>query len=179
MPPAEKAFPVRLTLLFIVLLFVAVILYARHVTDSRLAEQISQTEPTRYTTYVYQINLEYPSDWQPTPGYNYDHYDGPEGYFGLSVAAATTSIDMLARSQTSGKIYGSRPVISTMTISGEPARLIMPSSDQDSSYDGQAELIVEYVKPVVISNAQYKYLLVTADKNHIQAIANSISFLHY
>ncbi len=175
----ERTLPIHLALLFIVLLFGAVILYARHVNNTRADHQTVTVLPTRFTTYVYGVNLEYPSEWQPTPGYNYDHYNGVDGFFGLSAAGdADTTLDQLVKNDTTHvlKPYGSKPITEALVIDKQPAVLIMPSSDQGADQKKQAELIVKYPRPVTISGKLYYYLILWADTDHIHDIARSIKF---
>jgi hypothetical protein len=175
----ERSLPIHLALIFIVLLFGAVILYAKHVNEARLANPTS-VQPTKLTTYVYGINLEYPADWQPTPGYNYDHYSGSDGYFALAGAGDDkTLIDSLVRGEVSrdGNQFGISADITNLTIGGQPARLIMPSIDQPASMKHKAELIVKFPKAMTIDRALAYYLVLTADSAHIKDIANSITFI--
>lgn len=172
---------IRVVLLGIILLFVSAVIYAEHVTTARnQAAQNRIDQPTKYTNYVYHISLNYPADWQPTSGYNYDHYNGPAGFFGISaVGTATTSLDILVKNDTNHvlKPYGSVPSIDKVLISGQEARLITPSLDQDKNLKMQAELIVKYPKAVTINGQVYNYFVLWADQAHIGAIANSLAFL--
>ncbi|MBX4189277.1 peptidase M56 [Candidatus Parcubacteria bacterium] len=176
----ERTLPIHLALLFIVLLFVGVIVYARHVTNTRADNPVVKVSPTKFTTYVYKVSLEYPADWQPTPGYNYDHYNGETGFFGLSAAGdAKTTLDSLAKSDAEHVLrpYGSSPKVETLTVDGEPARIILPSLDQDPEEHRQAELIVKYPKPVEISSTVYHYFILWADEDHIRNIVKTLKFI--
>jgi hypothetical protein len=176
----ERTLPVHLALLFIVLLFTGVILYAKHVTDSRAENPVISSSPTKLSTYVYGVNLEYPPGWQATPGYNYDHYSGPDGFFVLTgVGDADTLIDTIVRDDVSagGNPYGISATITSITVDGEPARLILPSIDQPASMKHQAELIVKFPSPRTIDHGIYYYLAITADSSHIKDLTASLTFI--
>lgn len=169
----------HLALVFIVLIFGAAFLYARHVNNTRANSQ-NFIGPTKFTTYVYGVNLEYPADWQPTPGYNYDRYNGESGFFGLSATGDDKStIETLTRNEVEHKLrpYGLSPKTEALTIAGEPAMLILPSIDQDPAMKHQAELIVKYPKPVTVGSQVYYYFVLWADTDHIRDMAKSLSFL--
>lgn len=176
----ERSLPIHLALLFIVLLFTGVILYAKHVTDARASNPVGSISPTKLSTYVYGVNLEYPPNWQPTPGYNFDHYSGADGFFALAGAGdGNVLIDTLVRDDisASGNPYGISATVTKLTIDGEPARLIMPSADQSPSYKHQAELIVKFPKAMTINQVLTYYLVLTADASHIKDIATSLTFI--
>jgi hypothetical protein len=177
--PEKKDTSVRLILFFILVLFTGVILYAHHIVTSRQVS--SPVSPvTKYSNYVYKINLEYPSDWQATAGYNYDHYDGTTGFFSLSATGdvKTTLDDLVKRDLASpSQEYGSNPSVIDITVDGQEARLITPSADQNALLKGQAELIVAYPIPAIISLQAYPFLVLLADKDHIKDIITSLSFI--
>jgi hypothetical protein len=130
----ESNAAIRFALIGVLVLFGAAIWYALHVTAVRQNNAINTVlPPTKYTNYVYKINLAYPSDWQPAAGSSYDHYEGANGFFMISaVGTATSSIDDLAAAEAGHilKPYGSKPVIDSTSVAGQRARIIMPSSDQ-------------------------------------------------
>ena len=170
---------VRVTLITILIFFGGVIFFA-HEVNSRRAQTATTQPPTKYTNYVYKISLTYPSDWQPTAGYNYDHYEGPSGFFALSAAGtATSSIDGMVKDeiQQVSRPYGSSPTTEVLSIAKHDARLILPAGDQPTSFHGQAALIVRYSKEIVVSGRAYDYLVLWADKDHIRQIGDSISFV--
>ncbi len=176
----ERTLPIHLALLFIVLLFGAVILYAKHVNETRISNQVQNVQPTKLTTYVYGVSLEYPAAWLPTPGYNYDHYNGADGFFALAgVGDDKTLIEALVRGEISaeGNPYGIAAMVTNLTIGGEPARLIMPSADQSPTMKHKAELIVKFPKPMTINRELDYYLVLTADADHIKAITQSLKFI--
>ncbi|MBX4199028.1 peptidase M56 [Candidatus Parcubacteria bacterium] len=172
---------ISLTLLGIVLLFTAVIFYARHVSLARQGEQSQVPVIAHYTNYAYRVNLRYPPEWQPVGGYAYDRYEGNDGFFGIS-AGGTGNVAMadMVKSEVDHplKPYGKEPSIQDLLIDGQKAKLIMPSADQDASMRGQAVLIVTYPLPLTIGTETYKYFVFWADRAHIQDIASSITFIN-
>lgn len=169
---------IRVTLLVILIFFGVAIFFAHRVTSQRAAQ--ADNAQTKYTNYVYKVSLAYPSSWQPSVGYSYDHYEGSDGFFALSATGtATSSIDELAKSE-SGHIlkpYGSLPITDNILVDGQDARVIVPSVDQDASMHGQAALVVKYPVPVIVGHDRFSYLIFLADKSHIQAIIQSLKFV--
>ncbi|MBX4195589.1 peptidase M56 [Candidatus Parcubacteria bacterium] len=168
-------------LLGILILFTAVIFYARHVNIARVEEQTRTPVVARYTNYAYAINLRYPPEWQPVGGQQYDRYEGSDGFFSVSAGGTgDITIDKMAENEANHalKPYGTEPYIQKLTIDGQDARLILPSPDQSPSMHGQAVLIVKYPTLVTIGSQVYKYLVFWADRAHIQDIASSITFLN-
>jgi hypothetical protein len=169
-----------LVLLGIIVLFTAVILYARHVNLARHNAGNNVALIASYTNYAYGINLKFPPEWRVMGGYSYDRYEGEDGFFGISAdGVGKTTIEELVKSETTHALrsYGSSPTVKTLTIDGQDARLILPSADQNPSMRGQAALIVRYPNPVNMGSATYNYFVFWADKNHIEDISKSITFI--
>ncbi|MHB1330765.1 MAG: hypothetical protein ACYCY6_02245 [Minisyncoccota bacterium] len=171
-----------MVLLTIIIAFTVIILYARDVNLSRIEDQANVLLVARYTNYAYGVNLQFPSGWQPSRGYDYERYEGEGGFFGLMAGGTgDISIDEMVENETSpssnGKPYGTSPIVRTLTIDGQEARVIIPDIDQDPNIASQAVLIVRYPVPIEFDSATYKYLIFMADKEHIEVMANSISFI--
>lgn len=169
-----------LVLLGIIVLFTAVILYARHITISRQEEAAKTPVVARYTNYAYGVNLRYPPEWRPVGGYSYDRYEGDDGFFGISAGGTDDiSLDQMANNEAKHPLrpYGTDPYIQRLIIDGQNARLILPSLDQDPSMKGQAVLIVEYPVPMFIGTEPYRFFVFWADRANIQDIASSITFI--
>lgn len=178
MQPNSQDNSVRLILLVILIIFGGVIFYAHQVTVSR-ENTIAAPQPTKYKNNIYQVSLEFPPDWQPTSDSTFDSYSGSNGFFNLTVSSAKdTSVAALAQKDTSdiAHTYGSSPTTSSLIVDGQSAILITPSSDQDPSLEGQAEVIVEYPKPISVTGQIVTYLILQADKVHITSIARSLTF---
>jgi len=132
-----------------------------------------------YTNPVFAVSLEYPADWQPTPGYGTPEtgeirYGGINGFFQVN-AMDTETIDMAAASEAYHKLqpYGANPTIESLQIQGQEARLILPSEDQPY----QAAIIVRYPQPVNISGTPCRFFILWADPVHIRTIVQTIQFI--
>ena len=87
------------------------------------------------------------------------------------------SIDLAAAHEAEHKLqpYGSNPIIETLQIQGQEARLILPSDDQYPGMQNQAALIVRY--PFVASLVwSPRYFVLYADWPHIRTIAETLRF---
>ena len=167
-----------MVMLFILLIFVVVISYARQVNINRQSQAVPIV--ARYTNYAYGVNLRYPPEWRPVGGQAYDRYEGDSGFFSISAGGAPSdSIDKMVSSaiNSKDKLYGDTPVVQNLVIDGEEARLVMPSLDQKAALKGQAVLIVKYPTPKIIGPNTYKYLVFWADRANIQDIVSSITFV--
>lgn len=109
---------------------------------------------TTFSNPKFAISLKYPADWQPIEGYSSTElgdtrYGANNGFFQIGAMDAD-SIDLAAASEAEHVLqpYGSHPVIDTLQIKGQDARLINPSDDQPDGLQHQAALIVRYPQPV-------------------------------
>jgi hypothetical protein len=136
--------------------------------------------PTKiYINSEYHIRLYSPHNWVKIPGYE-ERYGGNGGFFQISaIAGGTLSLDQVVGQEASHQLepYGTRPVISSLKIQEQPARLILPSSDQPPEMQKQAALIVKYPSPIQIAGINYEYFILWADVSHIHLIAQSLQFL--
>jgi predicted esterase len=140
------------------------------------------TAPAAWETFsdpVFGVTLQYPAEWQRQAGYE-DKYAGWDGFFQLSaIAGAGADIDKIAESEAHHKLqpYGSAPTIETTEVSGQKARLILPSADQPAAMEGQAGLIVELPWQIEISQTRYDYLVLWADQAHIWPVAATLQLV--
>jgi hypothetical protein len=130
-----------------------------------------------YSNPSYAISLQYPSDWQPVPGYDDTRFAAINGFFHVNAMDADT-IDDVAASEAGHVLqpYGSQPIIENLQVQGREARLIMPSADQPASMNHQAALIVRYPQPVNVSGSTCRYFVLWADYPHIRTIAQTLQF---
>lgn len=133
-----------------------------------------------YSSVTCGVTLQYPSNWGVMAEFASDEgYGGYDGYFILMPADFET-LDAAVEAQAYGtdryKPYGSSPTIKRMQIQGQEARLILPSEDQPENAKGDAQLIVVYPEPIQFRGRACKYLLLSADKDHIEAIAETLEF---
>ncbi|HSG45251.1 MAG TPA: hypothetical protein VLA72_19060 [Anaerolineales bacterium] len=136
-----------------------------------------------YTNTVFAVSLEYPSDWQPTPGYRSPEtgeirFGGVNGFFHIN-AMDTDSIDMAAASEANHKLqpYGTQPTIEKLQVQGQEARLILPSENQPTGMQYQAALIVHYPQPVNVLGTPVRFFVLWADQAHIRTFAQTIQFI--
>lgn len=135
-----------------------------------------------YSSPVFAVSLEHPADWAPVPGYGGPEtgdikYAGISGFFHVN-AMDSESIDMVVAAEAYHKLqpYGSQPVIESLQVQGQEARLITPSDDQPVGMGYQAGLIVRYPQPVNISGTPVRFFVLWADQAHIRALAETIRF---
>jgi TolB protein len=142
------------------------------------------TKPLNFHIYKnvdYQVEFQFPKSWKPVTGYTPVKYEGTDGYFLISaVSGEGLPIDAVVKFNAYHKLqpYGSRPKIESLIISGQEARLILPSTDQDKLMHNRASLIIKYPSPVTISGNKYYYFIIFADQNHIYQIGNTVTFIH-
>ncbi len=155
------------------------------------ATEQSQVFPTRtpyldmwvtYSNPVFAVSLQHPADWEPVPGYGSPEtgdikVGGVSGFFQIN-AMDTDSIDMAASAEAYHKLqpYGSQPVIESLQIQGQEARLILPSDDQPAGMGYQSGLIVRYPQPVNISGTPCHFFILWADQAHIRTLAETLRF---
>lgn len=71
--------------------------------------------------------------------------------------------------------FGTHANVRNITLNSRKACLVWPSEDQGAPWD--AEVVLQYPKPILIDGQLYGQLIVNADKAHVVAIARSIEFL--
>ena len=130
-----------------------------------------------YSNRDYRIKLLYPYRWSKI---NNRRYEGIDGFFQVMSVSSNATLEEVCSSEAYHRLkpYGTHPVITAATAAGLEACLIMPSTDQPMVMRGQSALVVKYEKPVVIDGADYQYILIRTDKNHLQDIVNSLEFMN-
>jgi hypothetical protein len=160
---------------------------ANEASITRVIEGVKKiiSTPDNFKTTVYRndeygISLEYPSGWKPNNKYTPKRYEGSDGFFHVAaISEKQSSIDEVASLDANHKLspYGSKPTIERLIISGQEARLILPSVDQPTDMNKQAGLIIKYPNPVVINKETYEYFQLWSDKEHIRKIGETIKFI--
>jgi TolB protein len=136
----------------------------------------------RYSNSKYGVTFSYPSNWQPTQGYeDRERFSGADGFFlvsALSSPPPSTIQNVCNDLALNHRLnpYGSRPQVQRLQIQGRPACLILPSADQDKALERMAALIVRYPKSIRLNGADYNHFVLHADKEHIRQIANRLRF---
>lgn len=132
-----------------------------------------------YTNKDYNVSLYYSRYWKPNNKYNI-RYEGKDGFFQINAFdGGNLKVNEVAYMEITHKLkpYGSIPQITDLTINGQQAALIMPSSDQPRQVKNHAELIITYPHPVIINNNKFSYLILYSDTNNIKKIARTIKFI--
>ncbi len=138
-----------------------------------------QSNKKHYENKTYKVSLKYNKNWKLNPNY-IERYEGEDGFFQISAyAGQSLKIEEIVQIEVNHvlKPYGSKPEITKLNIQGQEARLIIPSNDQNSDLNNQAELIVEYPKPIKINENTYYYFILWADKYNIQEIYKTFRFI--
>lgn len=133
-----------------------------------------------YSSTAYNITVRYPPSWERDPRYSLPdsyRYSGADAFFMLSASNANT-IDQAAGFEANHKLrpYGSNPTVTKTQVHGQDARLVIPSDDQAPEMGSQTALIILSPEPIQIAGTSYKYLVLWADKDHMQAIASTLRF---
>lgn len=159
----------------VIILVIAGIVYAlKHPSGPKVEPLV-----TNYTSQKYQISLFIPQEWTAIPN-EADSFIGESGTIKMSaVGGDGVTLEEVAFGEANHKLhpYGTTPILGNAMVANQPAKYIYPGSDQPAEFYGQAAVIVQYPKPVVIAGTQYQYFILWADQLHIQAIAATIQFL--
>lgn len=133
-----------------------------------------------YTSPVFHVTLQYPVGWRQIEGYEerYGGDDGAEGFFQLSAMSGEgKTIEEACEWEAANFTYGFLPQIQWWKVEGQDACLIWPSEDQEIMRRGQAALIVRYFKPVQLRGNVCHYLILWADKYHIEGMGKTLHFV--
>jgi len=149
------------------------------VTSCGMQTNIDQQESKWkvYCNVAYKISLNYPKAWEFT---TVDRCEGEDGFFQIcAFSGKDLSIDQVAENDAFHKLkpYGDDPQIMDLEIDEQEARLILPSTDQPKEMQNQAALIVKYPTEIELDNNIYYYLILWADKDHIEQIGQSLTFI--
>jgi len=132
----------------------------------------------QYTDKTYQVTLRYPRGWKENPHYGSTRFEGQSGFFML-LASEGDSPEQVCRGAAEHKLqpYGSRPEVRPMKVQGQRACMVWPSNDQGAPWD--AQIVVEYPKPMKIDGDSYGFLVLDADKDHILQIVRTLKFISF
>ncbi|MEF9960286.1 MAG: hypothetical protein RR448_01705 [Niameybacter sp.] len=133
----------------------------------------------QFKSELYNITFKYPAAWTKNPNYE-ERYDGSEGFVEIGeIEAFNRPIDTVAKQEISIPIkpYGTKPKIMELELDGEPARVIVPSEDQNKVFDRELAIIVKNKKPVKENGETYDYAIIWTDKANLEMILNSFKFL--
>ncbi|MBD2003749.1 MULTISPECIES: hypothetical protein [Cyanophyceae] len=136
----------------------------------------------RYTNSTYGVTFSYPSNWQPTQGYeNRERFSGADGFFhvtGLLTPPPSTIQDVCNNEARNHRLipYGTRPQVQQLQIQGRPACLILPSADQDKALERMATLIVRYPNSIRLNGTDDSYFMLHSNKENIRQIISRLRF---
>lgn len=135
-----------------------------------------QDRTISYSNSQLGVALEYPSSWKGEK--SGERYIGRNGFFGVDAVSASeeTSVETIARNVANHKLrpYGTSPHIIPLSIAGQDARLIYPSDDQEQK---AGVLIASYPRPITVGDTTYSFFVLYADVDHLQSLAESVTFL--
>ena len=139
-------------------------------------------QDTNYKTFrspLYDITFKYPANWVKNSNYE-ERYDGPNGFFEVSdLESFGRPIDQVVKQEIDIPIkpYGTNPEVTATELDGEPARIIMPSADQQKVFDREVAVIVKNKRPVSESSGIYDYTVIWTNKDNLQNLLDSFKFL--
>ncbi len=170
----KKVLPISIV---IFIAFIGVLFYFFAQAFSQSPQNKANTLGT-YNNVLYNVTFNYPGSWNQIGGYDYDHYEGDSGFFGVSAAGGDVTLEEVTREAYDHPLlpYGKHPILENLKVDGQSAKLILPSDDQDKSLKNQAELVVKYPTPVTINGTKYYYFVLWADKTNIENIIPTIVF---
>ena len=148
-------------------------------TDKK--RHVRSAEAPQYKVYssgVYDITFEYPADWTENKNYT-ERFEGEDGFFEVAeMNSFGRDIDEVVLQEIESPIhpYGTDPTVEAFTLDGEPARLILPSADQDKIFGREVALIVKNKKPVMEGDETYNYTVIWSDIKNISHIVESFKF---
>jgi TolB protein len=137
----------------------------------------------QYNDETLHVAFRHPKQWKTSPIYNdRTYFGGTDGAVQLSAAGSGDPQQMCQGLVTHHlQPFGTHPQIRSMKIQGQKACLVWPSKDQALSLGKgrllEAELIVEYPRPVEIEGNSYGQLTLYADTNHIMEIIKTLRFI--
>lgn len=109
-----------------------------------------------------------------------ERYGGNNGFFALGAASGEgRTIDQVADGEAHHKLrpYGSNPqIIMKIEVSGQEGRLILPATDQPPEMENQAAVVIQSPTPIGVGGDSYHYILLYADRQHIEDISRSLRF---
>lgn len=130
----------------------------------------------------YKIDFACPNNWKvesdiTDAGQSEIIFSGRDGFLRISLIEGK---EMELETIALGKLYqreqpyGKNPVIQTGRMNGLRGIFVIPSIDQDKKFNMQAFCIIEYQKPLLIDDKEFKYICLTSLKSKIGVIAKSL-----
>jgi TolB protein len=161
---------IRVALLAICPIALGMIAFAESVADWQ-----------QYTDKTLHVTFRYPKQWKTSPGFaDRTYFGGADGVVELDAAGGANPLE-ICQQQAAHVLrpFGTHPTIRSMNVQGRKACLVWPSKDQTPSFGRgpEAELVVEFPRPVEIEGNSYGQLTLYADTNHIIEIMKTLRFI--
>lgn len=139
---------------------------------------LAGSDLTLYTSEEYAVSFKYPRAWKAISA-DASSFTGRSGFVEFSAMSGEGHTHQEAAAIIASHAlqpYGSAPIITTTNIQGHEASLIMPASDQGEEWRHEASLVIPYPEAVQIGGSKYRYFILTADKEHIESIGQTVRF---
>jgi len=148
----------------------------------RKGEVVDKNNLKTYRNEYYNVELTYSA----TKDYprSHDEPDGyPNGFFNISAEGSfNVGIDDYVKPDdyTIRKYFGSNPVITSLTVDGQEARMVNLSTPPDNSKDDTAWIIIKYPKPIPSTNKEesWHFLAIYTTRLFANDIVPTIKFLN-
>ncbi len=127
------------------------------------------------------VSLRHPPGWQVATGY-LERLQGMDGYVALNAlqgSGLTPRAAALSQAQQTLSPFGANPQLRAMRIGGQSGYLILPAQGQAKGAQADAEAIVLYPTPQMISGVPYRYLIVMSTARDLLPIVRTLVFLHH
>jgi len=134
----------------------------------------------QWTVQSFGVSLRHPPGWQVAAGY-LQRMQGKDGYVALNAlqgSGLTPKSAALSQAEQALSPFGANAKLRAMRIGGQSGYLILPAHGQAKGAESDAEAIVLYPKPQMISNVPYRYLIVTSTAKDLLPIVRTLVFLH-
>ena len=136
-------------------------------------------ELQQFKSDLYGVTFKYPASWTKNLSY-VERYDGPGGFVEVAeIEAYGRPIDEVAKQETDTPIkpFGSNPKIIDLELDGRPARIIVPSADQNKVFERELAIIIENKQPIIEGQDFYDYTIIWTNKDNLETILNSFKFV--
>jgi hypothetical protein len=141
---------------------------------------------TSFTSQSYQVKLSYPSLWKALPFEEPQiepfSFEGRTGFFSLSAKKNEEGLSLLeiCKNEVASPLsdFGSAPKIQKFFLNAREAYYVIPSKDQSEEEKGKACMITFYPLPVWIDFDFHDVFILSASKDQIFQITESLEFLY-
>lgn len=138
----------------------------------------ARQNPSEYSSEEYGISLQYPSGWRSGSD-GHTRVEGDDGFFQVSaISGEGRTLNETAEILAAHALqpYGTDPRLSTTSIQGREAALILPSADQGDEWAHEAAMVIKYPEALQFADSIYHYFILTADQDHIEEIGRTVKF---